>query len=88
MGLNKLVEAMRVSSLKKLYVSKLMRYRDNIRILGFPVCGNRVKPAITNDNRLLCTVCHAENARINEDGTLEFPSQERGKEGDTKKESS
>jgi len=46
-----------------------------------PSCGNRVKPVITDDNRLLCPVCHGEIARIKPDGTLEFPSEERGKNG-------
>lgn len=37
-----------------------------------PSCGNKVKPIITEDNRLLCPICHAEIGRIREDGTLEL----------------
>ncbi len=41
-----------------------------------PSCGNKVKPIITEDNRLLCPICHAEIGRIKEDGTLELDIKE------------
>ena len=56
-----------------------------------PHCGNRVKPAMLDDNRLICPVCHQELGRIKEDGTLELSlikksGKEEGKKKEEKKE--
>jgi len=54
-----------------------------------PHCGNRVKPAIVDDNRLICPICHGEIAKIKPDSTLEFPSgagEENGERAGTNEE--
>ena len=37
-----------------------------------PHCRNLVTPVVTEDNRLLCPVCHQEIGKIREDGSLEL----------------
>jgi len=61
---------------------KSFRYR-----LMCPHCGNLVTPAITEDNRLICPVCHNELRRITADGRLELIPSTSGRESGVLRES-
>ena len=51
-----------------------------------PFCNNLINPIVTDDNRLLCPVCHQEIGKIREDGSLELYNTNENEEPNTEQE--